>query len=643
MGRFPQRALVLLATLALPPAASATRDSWKLYDDSQVARIAIDIEPAALEWMLEHPESDSMHVATVHFENRWIDETVGEVGMRIRGNTSRWAEKKSFKLSFNSFVPGRQFYAVDKLNLNGEHNDPSIVRSKLGWDRFQEIGFIAPRAAHAALTINGVYHGLYISVEHVDDEFLQTHFEDDDGNLWKCLWPADLVYLGPDPDAYKLEVYGQRPYELKTHTDEDDYTELARLIDTINNTAIEELPARLESDFALARFLQYQAVNLLIGSWDDYWFLRNNYYLYHEPGRDHFHWIPYDYDNSFGIDFFDVDWTSIDPYEYANYEEIIGDPRGARPLADRLMEVPDYRDLYTHFLEFYRDRVFDLALLGPGIDALKEMITPFAEADTFRTLDYGFTIADFHASYALSGFSKYPASWGLKEFLDLRLQSLGEQLEWSEGGPLVYRLGHAPVAPTEYDSIGVEAAAFSWDGLAQVAIRWFAGDSAGATTIPMVHTPDPESRRVEDDDRWLGTIPPLGAGGFGSYEILVRAADGDTALFPRGARVPIRVGGIGIRRPLGPDPAPRAPRLRVSPSPFNPRTTIEVELGRAGRLELAAYDIAGRRVWHWPPRALPAGRHCVVWSASDELVSGVYLVRARTAEGRRSRRVVLLK
>jgi spore coat protein H len=113
-------------------------DSWKLYDDSQVAVVEITIDPWDLSWILQHVDSDSLHPATVHFKNAWIDEIIDSVGIRIRGNTSRTSQKKSIKLSFNTFVPGRQFYGVDKINLNGEHNDPSIIRSKLCWDFFQD-------------------------------------------------------------------------------------------------------------------------------------------------------------------------------------------------------------------------------------------------------------------------------------------------------------------------------------------------------------------------------------------------------------------------------------------------------------------------------------------------------------------------
>ena len=44
-------------------------DSWKVYDESDLAYIHITIDPEDLEWMYDNVESDSMHVATFQFQN----------------------------------------------------------------------------------------------------------------------------------------------------------------------------------------------------------------------------------------------------------------------------------------------------------------------------------------------------------------------------------------------------------------------------------------------------------------------------------------------------------------------------------------------------------------------------------------------
>jgi spore coat protein CotH len=98
-------------------------------------------------------------------------------------------------VSFNFFFSGQKFYGLEKMNINGEHNDPSIVRSKLCFDMLDYLEVPASRANHVKLYINGVYFGLYMNVEHYDDEFTQSRFAGQ-GNLYKCTYGADLSHKG---------------------------------------------------------------------------------------------------------------------------------------------------------------------------------------------------------------------------------------------------------------------------------------------------------------------------------------------------------------------------------------------------------------------------------------------------------------
>lgn len=516
-----------LLSILLPLAVLAS-DLDLLYDDSQVAVIEITVAPEDLLWMYEHVTSDSMHVATMHFTNAYIDETVENVGFRLRGNTSRQSAKKSFKLSFNTFEPGRKFYDVEKLNLNGEHNDPSIIRSKLAWDHYQKTGMATTRAAHCAVYINDVYYGLYISVEHIDEEFLKNHFEDDSGNLWKCLWPADLTYRGPNPEDYHPYQDDIRPYELKTNVDEYDYSELARLITVLHDTPDALLPDSLEQVLVVTDVLKYAAMNVLMGNWDDYWFLRNNYYLYHDPSRDRMRFIPYDYDNNFGVDWFNIDWTSVDPYDFPTIES-----PGYRPLMERIMGNAQYRNLYTHIMEYFRDNITDLPLFESHLDDLKAMITPWAEQDTFRTLDYGFTIPDFHQSYSPNPWENQHVKKGLKQFINERHASLGNQLEYEPAQPIIYDLRVSPQIPGPGDSIHVEAAVFSHVDLDSLTIIYHPGVLTVILTFPMRYDPVDEPASIEDTDRWVGVIPPLGELGFGRFQVSAVDMSGENMLYPR--------------------------------------------------------------------------------------------------------------
>ncbi len=522
------KSLLFLVIIAINGYPQEADESWKLYADTTVARIDISIDPASLEWLYNNVESDSFFAASVHYTNGYINESVDSIGFRLRGNTSRNSQKKSFKISFNTFINGREFYGVDKINLNGEHNDPSIIRSKLCFDLFKDIGMTASRAIHTQVYINGEYYGLYISVEHVDNEFIDKNFEDASGNLWKCLYPADLTYLGDDPDLYKFDSGGRPAYELTTNENANDYSQLARLIKIINNTPSNLLPDSLEKVLSVPEVLKYFAMDILVGSWDDYWSLMNNYYLYHDPTEDKFYWIPYDYDNTFGVDWFDIDWSNVDPY---NFPQVASGPR---PLATRLMENSQCKNLYTHFLEFYRTNVFHLSLWENRIDSIKNLITSYAEEDTFRSKDYGFTIDDFNDSYSKTGYSNQHVKKGLKQYIVDRYNTLPSYLSYiPDTAPIVYNIKWSPEIPLANDSVYVIVAAFSYEGMSEVSIRYTPAGSGTTGVYPMKFKPVAQTKKVEEADRWVGVIPPLGEGNSGTFKIFVKGTNGDSVLYPR--------------------------------------------------------------------------------------------------------------
>ena len=493
-------------------------DSWKVYDDTEIATINITIDADDLEWMYnwQNVESDSLHPATIHFQNAYIDETIDSIGFRLRGNTSRTSAKKSFKVDFNHFFPGREFFDVEKLNLNGEHNDPSIVRSKVCWDLFQDIGMVGSRAAHAKVFINGDYFGLYVSVEHVDDSFLSRNYADDSGNLWKCLWPADLSYRGDDPEDYHPYYDDKRPYELKTNKDEYDYSKLARLIRILHQT-----PDSLELVLDIKETIQYFAMNILTGSWDDYRFLKNNYYLYHDPSDDLIHWIPYDYDNTFSIDWFDIDWSTVDPYDYAVIDN------DGRPLTEYLFSQTRYKNLFSHFLQFYKNQFMNLDTLQTNMEFFVDYLYTAAEEDIYRTLDYGFTMDDFVNSYGYD-FQNAHVKQGIMEYFQHRETSLDDQINFEDGSTVIYEAGIENNIMVVGDTVNMAASLF---GSPSNFHMFYAKEGAtGWNSEPVIFSPDTLSDLIEDHDRWTADIVPDSAGHY--YWYLFATSEGVSERYP---------------------------------------------------------------------------------------------------------------
>jgi uncharacterized lipoprotein YddW (UPF0748 family) len=82
--------------------------------------------------------------------------------------------------------------------------------------------------------------------------------------------------------------------------------------------------------------------------------------------------------------------------------------------------------------------------------------------------------------------------------------------------------------------------------------------------------------------------------------------------------------------------------VRNWPNPFNPSTTISVQLPEATTVQIAIYDLTGRRVGHLHEGWLSAGSHEFNWSGA-RLSSGIYLLQVLSPTGLVSHRLTLLK
>ncbi len=99
---------------------------------------------------------------------------------------------------------------------------------------------------------------------------------------------------------------------------------------------------------------------------------------------------------------------------------------------------------------------------------------------------------------------------------------------------------------------------------------------------------------------------------------------------------------------VGGDVASLGARLGQNyPNPFNPSTRIDFTLDRAGPVEIAVYDIAGRRVATLQQGNVEAGEHHVVWNGRADdgraAAAGQYWCVLKTATVRISRGMALVK
>lgn len=569
-----------------------------LYDDTRVNRIDISIEPQYLDSILKpgNESKDIEYPASFKITRGQDVVRLDSVGFRLRGNTSRYAAKKSFKISFNSFVAGQKFDKVEKINLNGEHNDPSIARSKVCWDLFRLAGVPAPRSGHVELYINNEYRGLYINVEHIDENFTKIRYGNNDGNMYKCLWPANLGFRGLNPDVYKFESDNRRAYELTRNEEIDDYTDLAYLIAVLNNIDPTEFPQLLEPIFDVNTYLKDLVVEILTGDWDDYSFNQNNYYLYHDEESGRFEYIPYDLDNTFGIDWFNIDWANRDIYKWFSQDQ-------PRPLTDKILRNQTYKDRFSFYMKRFLDEYFNPAYLEPVVSSLRDEIAPYVTEDMYHTYDYGYSYTDFYNSFdeATGAHVKY----GMLPFINQRNISAQQQLVTANIAPIIsWVRGNHP----GYNENFLISAMVEDEETPQTVKLYY---SLGGDYTPV-------DMQSSGKDLFLSIIPGISQAGILRYYIEATDNQSQLSREPFSGEYSIQVGfAVAV-----PEYYSSSTLINVYPNPFTSWFEISCT-GEFEHIDYQLFDMSGRKVAGGVSYENPIR----VYADESNLSGGVYFLK----------------
>lgn len=510
--------VIFLLVLSLTASAQYFPERGFVFDDTEVPTVEITINPVYLDSILMpgYETSTREYPATFSLNHSGTTESVTNIGFRLRGNTSRYSLKKSFKISFNAFED-KKFHGLEKMNLNGEHNDPTVCRSTLFWNIAAASGIPGSRINHINLYINGQYKGVYANIEQIDEEFAELRFGNKDGNLYKCTYPADLNYISASPNSYKLETNGVRVYELQTNEETDDYADLARLIHVLAFYSGNSLREQLEPIFNVRSFLKYYAFEVLMGHWDGYAVNRNNFYLYHNTATGQFEFIPYDGDNTFGIDWFNVDWAKRDINNWAE---------SGRPLVNKLLLVKEYKEIFNFYMHEMLVKSFNAEQLNPMLLELEDKLAPFIAEDSYYPLDYGYDLADFHYSFdsPVGNHVKY----GLKGYISTRYTYSNSQRQNTSTAPIINQVrANSPVSGQLACVSAViedeEDKLFPWIHYQKTGGSW--------DSIPM-YNDGLHADGLPSDSLYAGFIQTKSFEGSILYYISVTDATGKTAISP---------------------------------------------------------------------------------------------------------------
>ena len=318
------------------------------------------------------------------------------------GNRTLRAPKRSWKISLEPGEGGKQLAGQAHVNLKSMYNDPSQMREALAWRLFRRAAVPSPRHTYAKLAFDATYFGLFAAIEQVDKRFLKDHFgANHQGNLYKaycgdvgCATLEHRTGPGGDDSGRQYFVPGSDDHTYRLKTNEDDpeastYDDLAKFIAVINGVGLPGGTERFDTDafresvdaiMNAHTFIRWAGVNLLLGSWDNYFKTPSNYYLYNSgrPGvaddfmhAPYFNFIPWDYDNCLGIDYQGKRWQYTDILDWTGDTHSYQRNHGASriPLVQNLLRNREYRQYYLDYLEHLIDTEFNPGMISALIGA----------------------------------------------------------------------------------------------------------------------------------------------------------------------------------------------------------------------------------------------------------------------------------
>jgi len=342
------------------PELISSEEYKTFWDPSTTLEFDISMSPNAAAFMNDHQsnKNDSYYFdyyvpCTFTYSINGIEETMEEVGIRVKGNWSRNpflfegqfdpASKAHFKLSFGETFDGdeydtiedlqefkkvwsdeservlrkdRTLFDMEKVDMKWNRNfDETKVKQSYMLKTFRDKGVIAGHTTLADTTLmveNGnALEDTYEILEVIDSVLMKRYFDQEhaDGDLYKCTYqnaPANFAsyYTVGNQIGIEDNVNGYHPaYDLKTNKKKSSsHTNLLNLFAAINDktSTAEDFKENIETFIDMDSFLMYEAIAFLCGNFDDFRNNANNYYVYISSIDNIAYFIPYDFDRGLG-------------------------------------------------------------------------------------------------------------------------------------------------------------------------------------------------------------------------------------------------------------------------------------------------------------------------------------------------------
>ncbi|RAR43514.1 CotH kinase family protein [Paenibacillus sp. MDMC362] len=330
-----------------------------VFPKDKVIDVKITIDEADFQDMLDNASAEEYKEASVNYNGMQFD----HVGIRSKGNLSLRSvvnsdsDRYSFKISFDEYL-NQTLNGISKINLNNNYSDASYMREFLTYELADSVGLPTPGFSYVNVYVNDELWGFYLAIEQIGDSYLQRHFDNSYGALYKAEMTgagSDLTWLGNDPDSYTGLV-------MKSKSSNDDI--LIDMLDELNNGTDYEKVLDVDN------VLKYVALNVVASNMDSYLGSnKQNYYLYENSGI--FSVLPWDYNMAFG----GLGGSGI----------LIDEPtQGAlaeRPLIAKLLEVDEYKERYHAILSEMLEGYMQQETFNERVAQLQDLISEHVKQD----------------------------------------------------------------------------------------------------------------------------------------------------------------------------------------------------------------------------------------------------------------------
>jgi len=195
-------------------------------------------------------------------------------------------------------------------------------------------------------------------------------------------------------------------------------------IDVLGNT-ITMIPwINSENQFKVMNHLENTKSEVLMGHWDNYFYNKNNYFLYHRSSDNRFVYIPYDMDNTFGIQWGVPDIQKRNIHAWGNLSS------SKSPLTYKILGITRWKMAYEQEIRDLIDDAYDTDSLFSIIDNHKTIVSTAIAADPYFKAtwpsDYGFTVSDWQQSDTKAWGNH--VSFGVKPFISERTTTALQQM-----------------------------------------------------------------------------------------------------------------------------------------------------------------------------------------------------------------------